>query len=135
MAMPLGDASHRPDPLRVLHAGDAADALTDRPAVVEAWFDQVQLVRGAGAELRLPQPALRVPGDPLGVAVAVAVDAGTERVARRRRSGLGDPQDLAVERGKVLGKVLLLRVTGGGVQETVGAERDPAATAGPCPGP
>ena len=51
-----------------------ADALDLGPAVVAARLDQVDLVEPVLAELGRPQPARRIPGEPLHVAVPVRPD-------------------------------------------------------------
>src|SRR2546421_7427414 len=106
----------------------ARGALTRWPAVVPALLDEVGLVHDAVAELLLPQPALRVEGQALRVAVAVAPHRVAERVVRRDGAVRLDAQYLAVEPVLVLGVGAVLRVTGAGEQElAVGAEPQPAA--------
>src|SRR5205814_3454526 len=99
---------------RVHEVGVAALAFADRPAVVLAGLDEVQLVEGVLTQFGLPQPALRVPGETLHVAVAEAVHprCGRERVARRALPGRRDAQDLAVQRVEVLRQVAVLGVAG-----------------------
>src|SRR4051794_9050660 len=106
----------------------AGRALTRRPAVVAALRDQVGLVHDAVAELLLPQAALRVEGQTLDVAVAVAPDRVAERVVRRDAAVRVDPQHLAVEALGVRRVVTFLRVAGAGKQElAVRAEAQPPA--------
>ena len=65
----------------------AAAALDQRPAVVVARLDQVELVEGVLAELRGPQPVPVVEREPLHVAVAV----GPDRRVRERVAGGRSP--------------------------------------------
>ncbi len=96
--------------------------------------DVVDLVGEVLAEFRGVQQACFVPGEPLNIAVAVAVDRGAgERVVRGDRAVAGDAQDLAGEVG-ALGVRGVARVARGHVQHAVGAERDAPAVAGLAPG-
>ncbi len=108
--------------------GVAARSLVQRPAVVAARLDPVDLVGEVVAELGGVQDARAVPGEPFDVAVARGV---------HRRVGVGvvggglavgvEAQDLAAEGRLVLGVVGVARVAGGGPQHPVGAEGERAA--------
>src|SRR5699024_1683728 len=79
-------------------------ALHDGPAVVATGFDDVQLVPRVLPELAGIHRAVRGPGDPLHIAVAVAVEERTvEGVVRWDLSGGCHPQDLACQGTDVLG--------------------------------
>ena len=80
-----------------------APSRDDAPAVVAPALDDVDLVAGVGAVLRLPQsPRLRVPGQALRVAVSVAPDRrhrirpGDEWIVARHRSIVVDTVNLPI---------------------------------------
>ena len=98
------------------------------PAVVVALDDQVQLVPGVLPELRGPQPAGVVEGEPLrrcGGRGSTPVSRGPGCPVRGSRPG--DPQDLPAERARVLGEGVVAGLAGGDVEIAVGAEGEPAA--------
>ena len=103
-------------------------ALVQRPAVVAALVDAVELVPGAVAELAGPQLAGVVEGEPLHVAVAHRPHRRPrQRVAGRGVAVGGDPEDLAGERVAVLGELLLAGLARGHEQVAVLGEEQPAA--------
>ena len=116
-------------PLRdgVDEARVAGLALDDRPSVVRAAGDAVQLVPRVLPELRRPQVSRGVPRDPLRIAVPERPGEVVERVARCRAPVGRHPQDLARQRRGILRGVLVARIAGRRVEEPVGAERDPPA--------
>ena len=76
-----------------------ADALDDRPAVVAARLDAVELVPGVLPELGGPELPVCVPGQPLRVAVPHRVDERPgDRVVVGHVAGRRHAQDLAVQR-------------------------------------
>src|SRR5215207_1053879 len=95
------------------------------PAVVLSGFDPVDLIPRVLAELTRVEPSLRVPREPLHVAVAVGVDG----VARERIVGWDGtvgfyPQDLTLKRVSVLGVLRIPCVASGHVEHPVGSEFD-----------
>ena len=132
--MPLGLASPV-GPLgdRIDEALPSGDALDERPPVVRAGFDTVQLVPRVLSELARPHRAVGSPRDALHVAMPHRPDAGAPRVAGRRSAVRCDAQDLAAEGVGVLRGIALLRVACRDVQVAVRAEREAPAVmrAGP----
>jgi len=82
----------------------AAGSLDDRPAVVAAPRDPVDLVKAVLAEFGGIHPPGTVPRHALNVAVPVAPDESAERVTWRGPASRGHPQDLAAQRIPVLGQ-------------------------------
>src|ERR687898_145842 len=105
-------------------------ALDRGPAVVLPGFDPVDLIPGASAELARVESSLRVPSEPLHVAVAVGIDGvAGERVVRWNGTIGLYPQDLASQRVPVLGVPGLSCVARAHVEHPVGAELAPTPVA------
>ena len=103
----------------------AGHPLDDRPAVVRARSDDVELVPGVLSELARPHPTLRVPADALRVAVAETPDERAERVSLGHAAGRGHAEDLAVQRCPILRTVALPGIPGGRVEHPVRPEGEP----------
>lgn len=113
----------------------------DRPAVVGARLDQVELVAAHGPHLDLPETPLGVPVNAKRVAVAerpnLRLD-GTlagERVAREGGAVLVQPDHLAEVAGHVLGRGHLIDLAGRDPQGAVGPEEQAAGELEAAPSP
>ena len=109
----------------------------ERPAVVGARLQDVELVAAERAVLVLPQLArLGMERQPLRTAVAGRVDLGQvsrlagKRVVGRRGAVVAQPQHLAGVLLGLLRAVLLLPLAGGEIEEAGAVEGDAAAVIG-----
>lgn len=133
---------HRPG-----HAGGAAAAADLQaavmaakgdlgPAVIGARRDPVDLVAAARAMLAGPELPLPVEGQALRVAVAVGPDhpagAAGKGVAGRRRPVAGQPDDLAMQRVEILGRIEGAALADGQKDRAVTGLGQPAAEVAPA---
>ena len=102
-------------------------ALDDRPAVIAAGLDAVQLVPGVLAEFTGPHRAVAGPRDSLDVAVPEGPHGRSEGIAWCRIALRRESQDLAAERVRVLCGVVVLRVARRDIEEAVRSEGETAA--------
>ena len=124
-----GDGRASGRPARVAEARLRRGPPVDRPAVVAAADQQVDLVLLVGAVLgRVPAPVDGMDRDTLGIAVAEAEDGGRpagtrqDRVVGRNGAVAVEAQDLAVEARRVLRVVAARRVAHRDVQLAVATE-------------
>src|SRR5688572_11983342 len=129
---PCDDGAARHD--RIAEALVAGLAGHDRPAIVRTGLDAIHFVltaRGkepARSMLGLVQHArVRMEREALPVAMAERVHRRSgERVVRRHRAVLLEPEDLAAKGAAILRSVLLLAIARRDVQLAVRSERDAA---------
>src|SRR5439155_12208090 len=109
----------------------------DRPSVVDAGIDAIHLVvtavllqRRISARSMLggEEPAARIPGEALRIAVPVGPDRRTgDRVVHRNRAVPLQTQDLAVERTEVLRQRVVSGIADADVELAVGTDANPSA--------
>src|SRR4029077_4558194 len=100
----------------------AAGSLDDRPAVVAALLDPVDLVKAVLAEFGRIHPSGTVPRDALNIAMPIGPDERAEGVTRCGTAIRGHPQDLAAQRIPVLGQAGFGVLPGGRPQHAIRSE-------------